>query len=87
MKLKITSRYDNIAKKNKAALWVDDKNIWDIDHKHVTADVLAAIRNAYDIGRRHAISDMQAAISIPVEYLGFNAKWADERTVGKKGAK
>lgn len=70
MKLRITSR------ENRAALWIGEKNIWDIDNKHVCADVLKAIRNAYDIGYKRAIDDVMA---VPPNFLGMFAVWEDER--------
>ena len=76
MKLRITSRYDDVDDLNVAALWIGGQNIWDIGNQHVCPDVLNAIRNAYDIGKKHGIEEM---LAVRPNLLGFDAKWEDER--------
>jgi len=73
MKLRITSRYDDV---DVAGLWIGTQNIWDIGNQHVCKDVLDAIRNAYDLGKQHGIEEM---LAVKPKLLGMDAEWLDER--------
>ena len=63
----------------KASLWIGDRNVWDIEHKHVTDRVLFAIENAYNIGRESAITDMRQFAS-KIKGGGLFKKFVDHRT-------
>lgn len=66
-------------RKGKMALWVtldnDRRNIWDLDEKEATKDVLSAIRSAFEIGmmfQRNVI--YKNSIKIP----GPFSNWKEE---------
>lgn len=42
----------------RAALWIRDMNIWDLEHGEVTEAVLSAIKSAYERGYEEAKATM-----------------------------
>ncbi len=42
----------------RAALWINDMNIWDLEHSEVTEAVLSAIKSAYERGYEEAKKTM-----------------------------
>jgi len=68
-----------IDRNGKASLWVGKLNIWDIQHRECTPNVLDAIRSAYERGRQTAVMDSNLiAVKYPVSY-----EWLDERKAQK----